>query len=490
MGSIFNPQIGFSAVSRVTGWLLLILGSSMALPLLACVIYGEPEWIVFLTAGAVSAAVGLAMTLPFRGRKLMVKRREAYLATATAWIAISAFGMLPFMFCRAPLSVSDAFFETMSGLTTTGATVFADVEVLSHGVLLWRGMLQWFGGLGIVLLTLALLPELNQNGGILMFNTEVTGITHDKIHPRIATTARSLWTVYSVLTVMCILMLWAGPMSLFDSICHGLTTLSTGGFSTRNAGPTGWDSGYVDTVITVFMFFGGVNFILIYKCCHGGWRELAGNDVFRCYVGVILVSATAICITLAAAGTTGWRSLVVAPLMQTASAITSTGYSAFDYESAGPFVAVVIVALMVSGACAGSTTGGVKIDRMLSLWRHMVNESKHTIFPNRLMSVSVGGRILGSENISRVSAFLWIYVLLAVSATSFGCMLGVNAPDSLFATLSAIGNNGLGYGLTGAQGGFRLLPDAMKWVLALVMMAGRLELYSIIALFLPAFWRK
>ena len=407
------------------------------------------------------------------------------------WIIFSLIGMLPFIFCAHPLSVADAFFETVSGFTTTGATTISDVEVLSKGVLLWRSMLQWIGGLGILLFMLAVLPSLNDGSGLSVYNAEVTGITHDKLRPRIRYTANCLWAIYGVLTLVLMLLLWAGPMSLFDSVCHAMTAISTGGFSTRNASIAYWHSDYVTGVLTVFMFVGGVNFALLYGAWKGDWRSLWRNDVLRAYALIVALGYLAFLITLIAEGRADTVShWLFDPLFHVVSTITTTGYTLADFSVWGTFALLLTLLLMLSGACAGSTTGAIKADRLLALVRNLNNEVKKSVAPKRMYVVRVNGRVVPDEDMARISAFITIYGVLIVIGALIVTAYGISLDDAFFAVISCVGNNGLGYGLTGSAGGYHLLPDAVKWVLSLMMLTGRLELFSVLVLFFRIFWRR
>lgn len=489
---IAKTVINYRAVLKVIGWLLLIEAAIFVLPLAVSIIYGEKDYWVFLVSMGCCLVSGLAFALPLRGRMPAVKRRESYLLTGLSWVLFSVFGMLPFIMSPScALSVTDAFFEAMSGFTTTGATVITDIDSCSKGVLLWRSEIQWFGGLGIILFTLALLPDLNRSEGLRMFNTEATGITHDKIHPRIGYTAKTLWELYAGLTIACVLMLWLGPMNLFDSVCTAMSCVSTGGFGTHSQGLEYWDSGYVNGVLTVFMFLGGVNFILLYKVFKGESRRLWKNDVFRCYCLILAVALALTLVSMFSRGEYGGiKETVIDPLCQLVSAFTSTGVTSMPYESMGPAVLAVIMTLMMIGACAGSTTGGLKVDRFLALFKNIRNESQRTLYPNRVKCVMVNGTCLTDGAMGKVSAFFTWYVFLLVIVTVITAMYGFPLVDSFFGTLSCISNNGLGYGVCGIAGSFGAFPDMVKWLMSLLMLAGRLELFTVIVLFMPGFWKS
>lgn len=379
----------------------------------------------------------------------------------------------------------------MSGFTTTGASVLLDVTHMSHGIHIWRATMQWLGGMGIILFTLAVIPMLNSSGGMLMFNAEVTGITHDKLRPRISQTAKALWMIYFAFTIMLVALLWSGPMNFFDSVCHAFGTISTGGYSTRNEGIAAFNSIYVKVVLTIFMFVGGVNFSLIYRSLRGEFGALRRNDVFRTYVGLITVMYILFVIGITTQGTyEGWEDLTIDPLFQIVSTMTSTGFTPSNFEQWGPLVLALVFMLMLFGACAGSTSGGAKIDRLLFLVKNCRNELYRCIYPHAIMSVRVNGKVVSNDIVGKVIAFLCIYMLLvSIGGTAMAAM-GVPIIDAFFSAFSCLSNTGLGAGITGYGGSYEMLPDAAKWLLSFLMLTGRLEIFTVLLLFAPSFWRK
>lgn len=486
-------RIDFRSIIAITGYLLLVEFLLLLIPMAVSLCYGDKAWTCFLPSLGTSLCFGLLLIElgGARQRRIHLNRREGYLLTALTWIVFSLVGMIPFMYCSRPLDAVDAFFETMSGFTTTGATVISDVESLSHGILLWRSLIQWVGGLGIVIFMLAVLPSLNQSGGVPMFNAETTGIVHDKLHPRIRQTAESLWMVYSGLTLMLVILLWLGPMDFFDAVCQALTTMSTGGFSTRNASIASWGSDYLAWVITVFMLVGGVNFMLLYGLLKGRVRQLLHNDVLRAYVLVVIVSWIAMASALLIRGDVdNFNDAMLLPLFQVATSITTTGFSYGAYENWGSLVFSLIIILMFMGACAGSTTGAIKIDRFLAIFKNTRKELELTLYPRHMLSVEINGRQLSDGQLSKITAFFMVYMALALGGAMLMSAFGYSFSDSFFASASSIGNNGLGYGATGAGGGFGTLPDAVKIVFSLLMLVGRLEVFTVIVIFSRKFWRS
>lgn len=487
-----RPFINFLMVGRVVGWLLMIEAAFLIIPLVTCLVYGEwNDAEAFAITAALTAAVGAGMTFGLPHGHTDMGKREGFLLTSAVWVAFSAFGMLPFMMCATPLGVSDAFFEAMSGFTTTGASVLQSVEQFSHGILMWRCLMQWIGGMGIILFTLAVIPMLNHSGGMQMFNAEVTGITHDKIRPRISQTAKSLWTVYFVLTALLTLLLWVGPMGFFDAVCHAFSSISTGGFSTRDDSVGAWASPYTKIVITVFMFLGGVNFGLIFKAAHGNPGCLWQNDVFKSYVRIILVVYLLFVIAIVRRDQVeSWTSVTLDPLFLIISTITSTGLTVTNFEAWGTFVLAALFLLMFFGACAGSTSGGAKIDRMIYLLKNTRNELYKCLHPSAILNVRVNDRVVPHDQVAKVIAFLCIYVMIITVGGIVLTAFEIPLVDAFFSSFSCVSNTGLGSGVTGYGESYDAIPDVGKWVLSLLMLIGRLELFTVLILFTPGFWRK
>ena len=487
-----SAGINYLMLLRVMGLLVMIEAAFMLVPLVTAVIYDDGDLMAFVVSIALTALTGALMTFGFKPRRRDMGKREGFLLTASVWVVFSVFGMIPFMICRSPLTLSDAFFEAMSGFTTTGASVMQEIDDLSHAIHIWRSLMQWIGGMGIILFTLAVIPMLNSAGGMQMFNAEVTGITHEKLRPRVSSTAKRLWLVYALLTGALIVLYWLGPMGTFDSVCHAFSTMSTGGFSTRQESIGAWDSLYIKIVTTVFMFIGGVNFALIFKASSGNFRDVWRNQTFRAYLIVILIMFVMFDLALA------FNHLVpdtieaytIDPLFQIVSTMTSTGYTVSNFESWGVFILALEFLMMFFGACAGSTSGGAKIDRALFLLKNSRNELYSCIYPNHILSVNINGSTMTPELINKVLAFLCLYVMVIVAGGTLLTLTGVPLVDSFFSAFSCVSNTGLGAGVTGYGGSYELIPAAGKWILSLLMLTGRLEIFTVLVLFIPSFWSK
>lgn len=475
---------------RVIGWLLVIEAFFMLAPTIVGFVYGEHSGLKFLICMGITIGAGVGM-VSLKPKSKEMGKREAIMLTGLTWVILSAFGMLPFLFCGTHMSVTDAFFETMSGFTTTGASVLESLTDVPHSILLWRCVVQWIGGLGIILFTLAVLPMLNYSGGMQLFNAEVTGITHDKLRPRVSFTAQSLWGVYLVLTVICIVLLSFSELSLFDAICYGLSTISTGGFATQDDSISDLGNLYIKIVLIVFMFMGGVNFSLLYKLVTGKIKEFFRNEVIRWYIILIILFAVILAINVLATGLMeNIEDVTIDPLFQTVSLFSSTGLVEPDFYDWGALPVVLLVIMMLMGACAGSTSGGAKIDRFVVLFKFIKNEFHKLMRPNAITTVTLNGKGTPSPILMKTLAFLFLYIFVIIIGGTFLVIIGLPLRDGFFVALSAVSNTGLGTDITGINGNFALIPDVGKWFVSLLMLVGRLELFTILILFFPSFWRK
>lgn len=485
-------QINWMMLIRIAGWLLLVEGLFMAVPLLTSLYYGEEDFNAFLIAMGVTLGCGVVAAFCVRPRRFDMGKREGFLLTALVWVVFSFFGMIPFLLSTTRLTVSEAYFEAMSGFTTTGASVMPTVDDLSHGIHLWRALMQWIGGMGIILFTLAVLPMLNSSGGMQMFNAEVTGITHEKLRPRVSSTAKRLWLVYILLTALLMGLYWIGPMDSFDSVCHAFSTMSTGGFSTRPESIAQWNSLYIKIVTTVFMFIGGVNFALIFKASLGDLKGVWRNEVFRVYVGTILALLILFDISLVQNPLVPDKveSYTIDPLFMIISMMSSTGYTLNGVGNWGLFIFSLILIMMFVGACAGSTSGGSKLDRSIYLWKNARNELYRCIYPNHILSVNINGRTITPEITNKVMVFLSLYIVVILAGGIVLSINGIPLQDAFFSSFSCVSNTGLCNGFSGLGESYAVVPDAGKWVLSLLMLTGRLEIFTVLLLFTPGFWNR
>ena len=484
-----KANINLLIILRLLGLLLMIEAAFMLVPLAVCYIYDEFETAKsFLLSIAITAGIGMALSFLIPKKHNDMGRREGLLITSLTWVFFSIFGTLPFILGDTKLSFSDSFFETMSGFTTTGVSTIASVEVVSHGILMWRAITHFIGGMGIILFTLAVIPMLNKQSGIQLFNAEVTGITHDKLRPRISHTAKSLWAVYLALNLLLIVLLWIGPMNLFDAVCHSFSAIATGGFSTKDDSIMGYGP-YVKIVLSVFMFLAGVNFALLYRAARGDIRSLYKNDTFRWFAGILLTAYLLIVAVLFAFDEySDYTNLFVDTLFQTTSAITSTGYIGTNLNAWHGMAILIITIVILIGSCAGSTTGGLKVDRFVLLAKNLKNEIYKILHPNAIIPVRVNGKVLSYDLITKAGAFFIIYIIAIAIGTFILIGTGEEIYDAFFAVASCISNNGLGYGSTSVS--FADITPFGKWTLSTLMLLGRLELFTVIILFTKAFWSK
>lgn len=485
-------RINFGMVVRVLGGLLLVESAFMLIPVLVALFYDESDWAPFLWTACGTALVGLLCNRGIRPASSRFGKRESYLLTAVVWVVFSLAGMAPLMVGSAGMNFSDSFFEAISSFTTTGATIRpADAPALTHAVLIWEAVMQWLGGMGIILFTLAVIPSLNSAGGMQMFNAEVPGITHDKIMPRISQTAISLWAIYAFLTFMMVILLWAGPMGLFDAVCQAFGTLSTGGYSTPTGSETVFSSVYCTIVVTLFMFLGGINFTLIFNAVLGRWRKVSANDVLRHFIFAILSLTLLFIVSNLVRGLwNDWRDLSIGPLFQVVSTFTSTGYIWPSFTMWGQFVLALTFFMMLSGGCAGSTSGGAKFDRLLYLKRRCSNELQLCIHPTSILSVRINGIVQNPEVVNKVISFLAIYVISIGVGGLLLTAIGLPSVDSFFSAFACISNTGFGVTVTGYGDDFATMPDAANWVLSALMLIGRLDVFTVLVLFTRSFWHR
>lgn len=489
---IIKPRayINIPMLLRVVGWLLAIEALFMLAPLTVAIINDtEPFW-PFVWCILITGGSGVLMTL-LKPKSREMGKREAILLTGFTWVILSLFGMLPFIFYGVHLSVTDAFFETISGFTTTGASVIGSLETVPKSILIWRCITQWIGGLGIILFTLAVVPMLNTSGGMQMFNAEVTGITHDKLRPRVSFTAKGLWGVYTCLTGVLIVLLAFSKMDFYDALCYGLSTMSTGGFSIANGGIHEMHSTYVKLVMIIFMFLGGVNFSLLFNAATGKPKGLLHNTALRVYAGAILIGTVIFALDQTISGMVkNVEDVTLDPLFQSVSLLSSTGISEPDFSSWGAISVVVLIIMMIMGACAGSTSGGAKIDRFVILFKFLKNEFFKMMHPGAVTTVCLNGKGTPAPVVLKVLAFLFMYIIIIIIGGVVLSLLGLDLADGFFYSLQAISNTGLDAGVIGSASDYSQMPDTAKWLLGFIMLVGRLEIFTILLVFIPSFWKK
>ena len=474
-------------VLHVIGVFLCFLALSMLLPLVVALVYRDGTVQAFAASLVVTVLAG-ALLWRFTPRAESISVREGFAIVTFSWIAIAAFGSLPFLISGQIPGVTDAFFETISGFTTTGATILEDIEIVPKGLLFWRGLIQWLGGMGIIVLSIAVLPLLGV-GGMQLFRAEVPGPTKDKLRPRVKDTAKILWGVYVIFSVAETLLLVLGGMDLFDALCHTFTTMATGGFSTYNASIGHFHSPFIQYVFIFFMFVAGVNFSLHFRVLRGSVRAYGRDGEFRFYLAMVLAAAL---IVFAANGFSKLGSTeetIRHSLFQTVSIMTTTGYVTADYE-AWPFVNhAVLLLLMFVGGCAGSTGGSIKNVRILLLLKATFSEIRKLLHPHAVVPVRVSGKPVSDQIIANVLGFFFLYILIFAVGSAVMAAFGLELRSALSSVAATLGNVGPGLGAVGPTQTYAPLPIGAKWFLCFFMLTGRLEIFTVMVLFSRSFWR-
>ena len=482
-------MINSKMILRILGFLLLIETALLLCSGSVSLFYQEGDLPSFLISSAITAGVGILLLVCGKGAEKSLNRRDGYVIVSVAWVTFSLFGMLPYYIGGYIPSITDAFFETMSGFSSTGATILNNIESMPHGILFWRAMTQWIGGLGIVFFTIAVLPIFGM-GGIQVFAAEASGPTHDKIHPRIGVTAKWIWGIYTSMTGALIILLVFGGMSFFDSICHAFTTTSTGGFSTKQASIEHFHSPYIDFVISIFMFLSGVNFTLLLLMFNGKIKKFIHDAELKFYFICVSFFTIFIAVWLYQTTPMGAEEAFRKSLFQVVSLQTSTGFATADYMLWPSILWGCLLIVMLIGACAGSTTGGIKCIRMVILLQVAKNEFKHILHPNAILPVRVNKQVISPSIQSTVLAFTFLYAVIAIISILIMMGFGVGFLESIGTVVSSMGNMGPGLGTCGPAFSWSALPNAAKWLLAFLMLLGRLELFTVLLLFSSDFWKK
>ena len=482
-------MINFKTIIRIIGILLLLETVMFLVCSSVSFYYRESDMLDFWKAGGITAGIGLLLAALGKGGERQLTRRDGYVLVSFAWVAFSLFGMLPFYIGGYIPDIADAFFETMSGFSSTGATILDDIESLPHGILFWRSLTQWIGGLGIFMFTIAVLPIFGVSG-LQVFAAEASGPTHDKVHPRIGITAKWIWSIYTGITTLLVCLLMLGGMDWFDSICHAFATTGTGGFSTKQASVAYYNSPYIEYVISIFMFISGINFTLVLLFVNRKFKKFIGNAELKFYFGSVVLFTAVIAIVLYYTSPMGMEESFRKSLFQVISLQTSTGFATDDYMQWTPVLWGLLTIIMLMGACAGSTTGGLKCIRMVILTKVSRNEFKHILHPNAILPVRINKQVISPSIVSTVLAFCFIYISIIVIGTLLMMAMGVGAEESMGCVISSIGNMGPGLGETGPAYSWNALPDAAKWLLSFLMLLGRLELFTVLLLFTPDFWKR
>ena len=502
-------SINWSLIRYIFGILLLMEACFVGISTLVGVYYhytaGENDWLPLLITTLITAAVGYIMSMTSRRHSKKITTREGFFVVSLAWIVFCLLGMIPFLLTGTCPTVGSAFLEAMSGFTTTGCTTIDNIEGMEHGLLFWRHLMQWLGGLGIVVISLALIPLIG-TGATQVFSAETNGLAVDKLRPKIQETAQRLWTIYFGLSVVCCVLYWLGDMSWYVAVCHTFSTLASGGFSTHGSSIGYFQSAYIEYVCIVFLFITSVNYNLFYFLGKGFFKMTWKNEELRwftyfvigltiLFMGLNYLTATGVIgegCDPALLGDGTWECRFRTSLFHTLTIISSAGYQAqyFDYVAWGHIFWIPTLIMMVMGGCSSSTAGGLKVVRFVVLVKNATQEIFQALNPRSFSAVRLNGRTLAHDTVFKILAMLSIYIiLLVISIFVLQCM-GLSFDTSIGCAISALGNTGPALGQAGPAFTWSFLPEAAKWYLAILMMVGRLEIFTVIVLFSPMFWKK
>jgi len=482
-------MINKRVIVLILGVLLLIEAFFLFISAIVSAAYKGSDTQAFLLAGGITLLFGAVSYFSNRKADKNIGKREGFLIVSLVWVVFSIFGALPFVISQEIPSYTDAFFETISGFTTTGASILDDIERMSMGLLFWRSLTQWLGGMGIIVLSLSILPFLGI-GGMQLFSAEVPGLTPDKLHPKVKETAKRLWAIYTLFTIAEFILLMLGGMGWFDALNHSFTTMATGGYSTKQASIAHFDSPFIHYVIIAFMFIAGMNFSLSYFALHGKVSKIWKNEEFRYYFGFVAVFTLMIGFGLWVSENYGLEKSIRDAMFQVVSIVTTTGFATNDYLMWSPSLTFGIFLLMFFGGSSGSTGGGIKIVRIVVVLKNSYYEVKRLMHPKAVIPIRLNHKIMTEKLVMNVLAFIVFYFLIFVFGVAIMSFLGLDLDTSMGAVAATLGNIGPGIGDVGPSENFAFIPDAGKWVLSLLMLLGRLELFTVLAILTPVFWRK
>ena len=482
-----EKEVSYRFIAHLTG--LLLAFESMLLLACCCVsmIYGERDLMSFVISFAVCLSVSAILLIYGRRKKCAMSRNEGYIVVALSWVFFSVFGMVPYLWGGFIPNITDAFFETMSGFTTTGATILDNIESMPHGILIWRSLTQWIGGLGIVCFTIVLLPGFGASSQML-YLSEATGVTHNKLCPKTRVMARYIFMVYILLTAVESALLMAGGMGLFDAVCHSMTTTATGGFSTKQASIAYWHSPYIEYVVSLFMLLSAINFSLYIVACKSKWKQLRKNTElkwFACSVGLLTL---VISVVLFLNNGYGVEEAFRKSLFQVATCHTSCGFATDDYNLWPPFTWMLLIFAMLSGGCTGSTSGGVKNLRLIIIANCIRNQFRQILHPRAVLPVRAGFPF-DNKLVTTVLVFFAAYLSVAFIGWTLLMAFGVDFTEAMSTVISAMGNVGPGLGSFGPAFSWAALPDAAKWILSSLMLIGRLEIFGFLLIFYRSTWK-
>ncbi|MBN1849997.1 MAG: TrkH family potassium uptake protein [Deltaproteobacteria bacterium] len=477
-------------IFRFVGILVLFLGVSMSAPLMVSIIMADgASWGIFYSI-LLSLAIGVLLLLVTqKDPDSHLNHRDGVAVVTLGWVAAGLVGAIPFLFTGAISGLTDAYFETMSGFTTTGATILRDIEGLPRSIVLWRSIIQWFGGMGIIVLSIAILPFLGV-GGMQLYKAEVPSPVVDKLKPRISDTAKMLWKVYLSITFLQVILLFAGGMSLFDAVNHAFCTMPTGGFSPKNSSIAYYNNSYFDGVIIIFMLLAGINFSLHYRLIKGEFTIFGKDPECRFFLIIVAVFITMVTLNIYGVVYDSFTTAFRFAAFQVVSIITTTGFVTADFEAWPILSQSILIVCMFLGSMAGSTGGGIKTLRVILLIKHGYREIFRIIHPHAVTTVKMGRRVVPPEILGSIWGFFILYLILFVISSLIMASIGLDMISSFISVAACIFNVGPGLGIVGPMDNYQVIPFTGKWVLIFCMLLGRLEIYTVIVLLMPEYWRK
>jgi trk system potassium uptake protein TrkH len=482
--------MGWRFILNILGVLLFFFGLTMIFPLMVGLYYGDQSLIPLLESMVITVSVGSILYFIFRKARVeVINQREGMAIVAVGWTAVGLFGALPFYLGDGYFTFTDAVFESVSGFTTTGASILTTIEAVSKGLLFWRSFIQWLGGMGIIVLSVAILPFLGV-GGMQLYKAEVPSPVPDKLKPRIRDTAMILWKVYALISLAQVLMLLLGGMGWYDTLCHTFTTMPTGGFSTKNASIAHFNSVYFDSVFIFFMLLAGINFSLHYQMLRGKTLAFWQDSECRFFIGAVILTTLVVSLNVFGSVYETIGQALRYGAFQVVSIITTTGFATADYQQWPVMSQLILLLLMFLGASAGSTGGGMKCLRIMLCFKYCYKELFSLIHPHAVSHVKIAGKSVPDDIMRSVLGFLALYVGLFALNSVLLAGLGVDFITSITAVASCIGNIGPGFGMVGPVENYAQIPFLGKWLLIWCMLLGRLEIFTVIILVVPEFWRK
>ncbi len=487
VSSNIEDEISYRFIAYLMG--LLLAFESMLLFACCCVsmIYGENDLMAFVIPFSACLAASVMLLVYGRKKKSALSRYEAYIVVALSWVFFTIFGMFPYLLGAYIPNITDAFFETMSGFTTTGATILDNIESMPHGILFWRSLTQWIGGLGIVCFTIVLLPGFGISSQML-YLSEATGVTHSKLCPKTRVMARYIFLVYILLTIIESALLKVGGMSLFDSVCHSMTTTATGGFSTKQESIAFWHSPYIEYVVSLFMLLSAINFSLYIVAIKGSWKQFWQNAELKWFTSSVGLLTLIITTTLILNNGYGVEEAFRKSLFQVATCHTSCGFATDDYNLWPPFTWMLLIFAMLSGGCTGSTSGGIKNLRFIIITNCIRNQFRQILHPHAVLPIKADS-MFDNRLVTMVLVFFAAYMSVAFIGWTLLMAFGVGLTEAMSTVISAMGNVGPGLGCFGPAFSWAALPDAAKWILSSLMLIGRLEIFGFLIIFYRATWK-